>query len=622
MKKVKLQIALFMCALMFAGCGGKNGNTTGDRQVTTKQTESSAPKSPYIRNKVPDTSDIDIFDVNVYEKMAEAYYAIVDEIGGKNSSVMCDINHDNLPEMVVFYTTETEEEFSSIYTYDGKKAVMLVEAFPCADGMSLHGVTDLPLLHMTVSDREAQKSTIYEYNMDDHDITVFVEGTATPIPDTVVQGWTIRYPYMPADVYNDERSSVVSLDDSKVFYPDRDWNQMALYNMRRCVKWKGMFLEEPVPTDNLPKLSDIIMIDINSVGVPTYDSSMSPLPFALEIPVPAISGGEMYYPEKENVVFSVRVMASETNPNTEPGGKSGHTTPGGNYTMTDVLWDGEHNDTMEEVITIYSNITNTHFKITLEYAKGYLWGLDRAVLEDLESYREVLWETIAEQLDAADAEPVRTESTADSTQTGAGGGTEADYEDAIDQYRSALRERPSEYGDLQKMESDYPVAKGYVEWLYYYIDPVLFDTAFFYTLYDVNGDGTEEMLVLMFEPYSGVYILTDVISVVAGRTESILNAGARWRIYVQDDGLIAYNGSGGMSRSASAYRIGDHGEAVQVFDYEESRMADDSISKTVLLDDGSLTEARKEELKNLPWDAPAVPDSISPSDITIWKTLR
>ncbi len=90
---------------------------------------------------------------------------------------------------------------------------MLVEAFPCADDMSLHGVTDLPLLHMTVSDREAQKSTIYEYNMDDHDITVFVEGTATPIPDTVVQGWTIRYPYMPADVYNDERSSVVSLDE-------------------------------------------------------------------------------------------------------------------------------------------------------------------------------------------------------------------------------------------------------------------------------------------------------------------------------------------------------------------------------------------------------------------------
>ncbi|MBR0092621.1 MAG: sigma-70 family RNA polymerase sigma factor [Lachnospiraceae bacterium] len=205
----------------------------------------------------------------------------------------------------------------------------------------------------------------------------------------------------------------------------------------------------------------------------------------------------------------------------------------------------------------------------------------------------------------------------------------SEYADAIAQYRAVLSEYAKYGGNnwerIDEWENQYPIVKVYDKSFLW--DRYSYEQEFLYALYDINGDGRDEMLVMNHNTNDGEYLLTDVISIVNGRPENVLHGGGKFRIYLQEDGLLVFRAVGAMYDTVTAYRIGESGEAVTVFDCEESEGADGRRRETIHLDDGSLSEARKNELKNYAdgWFSPPVPAHISPDEGTngsLWKSLR
>lgn len=632
-KRVRAGIlVLALCVGVLAGCGSSAGvkeNSTESEKSTektvNKRTEKAdlTGKSEFIKNAVPDTSKIDIFDRTVYERMAEAYISVVDEKRASNQtdkrikSSLYDINDDNLPELVVTSYSDTDE-IAGIYAFDGKDAVLLVE-IPCGEHSGGGSASfRRPILLFEVDDFDALQYKIYEYDMEKNDVTVYKDGlTLTPIPDSYIRGYTSESCDYPA-------ARIHAIGDSS-FHTD-----LAMYNIRMALKWRGMFLEEPISTKGLPVLSDTRLVDVVKEYVPATKLEEAPVPFELQIPVPAVTVGIQDYPTRDEPVFSIKATTGrkewrEYFPHTQNLNEDQmHGTPGMRvYIEHDFDYPEEvenRSDThLSETIKIYFEITNTYLEINMAYDIGYMFGLDRGVLEDFETYRDTLWDTIVAQASEATETAIQSENIVDATSDDTKKPADAEavnYEEVFEQYHDVLQETSF---DMEAWEAKYPLAMGYVEYCFYERSPVSLASPPLYTLYDIDGNGTDEMLVLL--NYSGRYELSDVISIVNGKATNAICGGHRYKIYLQDDGLVVYKSGTAMYDSFSVYRIQKNGEMKCIYSYERS-LNPSAPGETVYTDDKSLSEQRKKELTLIAWDDSPVPAALNPETSSVWKNLQ
>lgn len=99
-----------------------------------------------------------------------------------------------------------------------------------------------------------------------------------------------------------------------------------------------------------------------------------------------------------------------------------------------------------------------------------------------------------------------------------------------------------------------------------------------YTLYDVDGNGVEELIIVDTsedESYNNRILI--MASLLDGKPVEVAGGWARNRFYLLDDNTIYYEGSGGAAYITFAtYRMAGDGVSLEVTDYYFSDYRDDS----------------------------------------------
>ena len=634
-KLLLLIITLSFCVNTISGCSrgdatGANNKEGGARtteieaEKAEKTNETLLGKSDFIKNAVPDTSRIDIFDTTVYEKMAEAYTIVLDakEASNKTDKQVKgsphDINDDNLPELIVTSYSETEEIIVEIYAFDGRDAILLAE-IPCGD----EGGADIdyyrrPILLCEAYDFDSLQYKVYEYDMSTNDVTVFKDGlTITP----VTGGFS-------SERYDKPEPRINHI--SNLYIPSKPDEHEIMYDIRMELKWKGMFLEEPVSTKGLPVLSDVMMVDVEKSYVPEKLIEENQMPLELQIPVPTVTDGNKYYPAQDEAVFSIKASTREMSDSLSGkhnfDDKTGYTTPDGCIWITHgflAAYNVEDlSEPCEERITIYNERTMTYLELTIQYDSGYLLGLEKPVLDDFESYREMLWDSVVAQADAAGSAENQSANIANVSSDNAEipADSELDFAKVIEQYKLASNASFDEI--MSSNDTLFPLATGYCSMVESsFGEQDVLTAPMLYTFYDINRDGTNEMLVVM--NYGGDYLLIDIIALINGQPQSVKSSGVRWRLYLQEDGLIAEKQiAGAMTNYLYVYRLETGNALTEIYFCDTTHNANDGQIHYTRQSDGSINDTRAAELESLSWDAASLPASLNPETSGMWKNLR
>lgn len=215
---------------------------------------------------------------------------------------------------------------------------------------------------------------------------------------------------------------------------------------------------------------------------------------------------------------------------------------------------------------------------------------------------------------------------------------ESAYDEVIAQYRSLLQE-PFVFESIEDWKKEYPLALGYAEYHAYNGSgrwaPSLSAAPILYALYDLNGDGIREMMVVMdpfaqgtvdglsnlTETYESHYVLIDVLTVRFGVVESLLHGFVTSRLFLREDGTIC---NITLSRTGPdkiyVWELGPRGaDMLCVLDKESGEVLN-TVQPHL---ESRLSEERIKAFTAVEWDDPAVPASIHPlNNPSLWTPLR
>ena len=159
-----------------------------------------------------------------------------------------------------------------------------------------------------------------------------------------------------------------------------------------------------------------------------------------------------------------------------------------------------------------------------------------------------------------------------------------------------------------------------------------------YTLYDVDGNGVEELIIVDTsedESYNNRILI--MASLLDGKPVEVAGGWARNRFYLLDDNTIYYEGSGGAAYITFAtYRMAGDGASLEVTDYYFSDYRDDSSEEHPLVKGNwgwfhnTTGEHKKEESEwiefeneDVPWEMQeAYLAQVKVLDLTFLESLR
>lgn len=130
-----------------------------------------------------------------------------------------------------------------------------------------------------------------------------------------------------------------------------------------------------------------------------------------------------------------------------------------------------------------------------------------------------------------------------------------------------------------------------------------------YMFYDVDGNGTEELIIAdMLDDDGGPWdnrILL-MYSLAGGKPVLVIDGWSRNRYYLLDDGTIYHEGSGGAAYSVFAtFRMAEDGISLEVIDYYSSGYYGDSEWGWFHSTTGETTEDERERIEfedeDVPW---------------------
>lgn len=160
-----------------------------------------------------------------------------------------------------------------------------------------------------------------------------------------------------------------------------------------------------------------------------------------------------------------------------------------------------------------------------------------------------------------------------------------------------------------------------------------------YTLYDVDGNGVEELIIVDTgeegSPWNNRILI--MASLLDDKPVEVIGGWARYRFYLLNDNTIYHEGSGGAAYIRfGTCRMAEDGASLEVIDYFFSDYRDDSLEEYQLAEGNwgwfhnTTGEQKKEESEWIEFENEEVPlemqeayiGQVKDLDLTFFETLR